>query len=197
MSRQIIKHFWQDPVFEEGYFTFPNLYAEMVRYFPTSSHFVEVGSWKGRSSAFMSVEINSSQKEIQFDCVDTWTGSETEDAHQNDEYVKGCTLYEKFLVNTKSVDHIITARRGDSVQTAATYKNDSLDFVFIDGDHRYEFVKADIESWISKVKCGGIISGDDYGWCSDVLKAVREFFGEGKGVYTDRYGTGSGSYDDP
>jgi hypothetical protein len=197
MSRPVIKHFWEDSLFEEGYFTFPNLYAEMVRHFPTGSHFVEVGSWKGRSSAFMAVEINNSQKDIRFDCVDTWTGSETEDGHQKDQYVKAGTLYEKFLSNTKPVEHIITAKRGDSVKTSQTYEDDSLDFVFIDGDHRYEFVKADIEAWVPKVKSGGIIAGHDYGWCSDVRKAVHEFFGEGEGVYTDRYGTGYRSYDDP
>jgi len=197
MPQQILEHYWQDSAFEEAYFTYPNLYAEMVRYFPTGSHFVEVGSWKGRSSAFMAVEINNSQKEIQFDCVDTWKGSETEDPHQNDQYVKNGTLYEKFLSNIKPVDHIITPIRGDSVETASTYKDDSLDFVFIDGDHRYEFVKADIEAWVPKVKSGGIIAGHDYGWCTDVRKAVHEFFGEGEGVYTDRYGTGYRSYDDP
>ena len=68
----IIEHFWRDPMFEEGYFTYPNLYHNMVKMFPTNSHFVEVGVWKGRSAAFMAVEINNSGKNIRFDCVDTW-----------------------------------------------------------------------------------------------------------------------------
>jgi len=57
-----IEHFWQDLMFEEGYFTYPNLYHNMVKMFPTNSHFVEVGVWKGRSAAFMAVEINNSGK---------------------------------------------------------------------------------------------------------------------------------------
>jgi len=195
--QQLLNHFWQDSVFEEGYFTFPRLYASIVKHFPTNSHFVEVGSWKGRSAAFMAVEIHNSGKTIAFDCVDTWAGSVSEGEHQNDHHVKAGTLYEKFLSNTERVKHIITTKRGDSLEMASTYEDDSLDFVFIDGDHRYEFVKADIEAWLPKVKSGGILAGHDYGWCTDVRKAVHEVLGEGTDSYTDGYGIGYKSYDDP
>jgi hypothetical protein len=38
----------------------------------------------------------------------------------------------------------------------------SLDWVFIDGNHSYEYVKEDIPGWTSKVKLGGIVSGHDF-----------------------------------
>jgi len=38
----------------------------------------------------------------------------------------------------------------------------SLDFCFIDGDHRYEAVKEDIIAWTPKLRKGGILSGHDY-----------------------------------
>ena len=192
-----LEHYWQDPMFEEGYFTYPNLYFAAVRHFPTNSHFVEVGCWKGRSAAFMAIAIHNSGKSIRFDCVDTWNGSVTEEPHQNDSWVKSGTLYERFLSNTERVKHIITPKRGDSVQVASTYEDDSLDFVFIDGDHRYECVKADIEAWLPKMKSKSILAGHDYGWCEDVRRAVHEVLGEGTGSYTDRYGIGYKSYDDP
>ena len=192
-----LKHYWQDPMFEEGYFTYPNLYLSVVQHFPSNSHFVEVGCWKGRSAAFLAVEIHNSDKSIRFDCVDTWNGSVTEEPHQSDSYVKSGTLYEKFLSNTDLVKHIITPKRGDSVEMARTYEDDSLDFVFIDGDHRYESVKADILAWLPKMKAGGILAGHDYGWCEDVRKAVHEVLGDGNESYTDRYGIGYKSYDDP
>jgi len=144
----------------------------------------------------MGVEIHNSGKTIGFDCVDTWKGSETEDAHQNDQYVKTNTLYEKFSQNIERVQHIVKPVIGFSVEVAKQYTDDSLDFVFIDGDHRYECVLADIQAWLPKVKAGGIIAGHDYGWCSDVRRAVHEVFGDADGKYEDSYGVGYSSYDD-
>ncbi len=37
-----------------------------------------------------------------------------------------------------------------------------LDFVYIDGDHRFKSVADDIYEWYLRVRSGGIISGDDY-----------------------------------
>lgn len=197
MLHQKIDHYWQDPMFEEGYFTYPNLYKYVVERFSNGSKFVEVGAWKGRSAAFMAVEIHNSGKDIKFDCVDTWKGSETEDGHQSDSYVKSGTLYEKFKTNISKVSHIVNPIIGYSVEVAKTYEDDSLDFVFIDGDHRYECVLEDINAWLPKVKSGGVLAGHDYGWCTDVRKAVHDVLGDGEGKYTDAYGVGYSSYDDP
>ena len=51
------------------------LYSGVVRKFPSGSRFVEVGCWKGRSAIYMAIEIMNAQKNIRFDCVDTWEGS--------------------------------------------------------------------------------------------------------------------------
>ena len=42
------------------------------------------------------------------------------------------------------------------------FADNSLDFVYIDGDHSFLEVAFDIEKWSRKVRPGGIISGDDY-----------------------------------
>lgn len=42
------------------------------------------------------------------------------------------------------------------------FKDNSLDFVYIDGDHSFYQVAFDIEFWSKKVRPGGIICGDDY-----------------------------------
>ncbi len=62
-------------------------------------------------------------------------------------------------------------------------KDESLDFLYIDGNHQYEFVKKDIELYYPKLKKGGIIGGHDYASCPEterqrfgVVKAVNEFF---------------------
>lgn len=68
-----------------------------------------------------------------------------------------------------------------SVSAADSLVDGGFGLVFIDADHRYEAVKADIAAWWSKVSPGGILSGHDYrsprngagGW--GVQRAVDEF----------------------
>lgn len=53
-----------------------------------------------------------------------------------------------------------------------------FDFVFIDGNHKYEFVKQDCEAWWRHVKAGGWLLGHDYNlqaFESGVKRAVDEF----------------------
>jgi Methyltransferase domain len=54
-----------------------------------------------------------------------------------------------------------------------------LDWVYIDGDHTYNAVKADLERFYERLKPGGVIAGDDYGmagwWGDGVTRAVDEF----------------------
>ena len=49
-----------------------------------------------------------------------------------------------------------------------------MDYIYIDGNHDYDFVKSDIENYYKKVRIGGILAGHDIN-IPDVLKAVREF----------------------
>jgi len=52
----------------------------------------------------------------------------------------------------------------------------NLDFVYIDGNHDYDFVKNDLELYYPKVKKGGIIGGHDFSTSTlGVCKAVLEF----------------------
>jgi predicted O-methyltransferase YrrM len=58
--------------------------------------------------------------------------------------------------------------------------DDSLDFVFVDADHRYEAVKDDILRWRPKLRKGGTMLGHDYNppvW-PGVVKAVHEVYGD-------------------
>lgn len=66
----------------------------------------------------------------------------------------------------------------DTVAAAGEVKNASLDFVFIDADHSYEGVSADIDAWRGKVRPGGLLCGHDYGHprFPGVARAVDERF---------------------
>lgn len=69
--------------------------------------------------------------------------------------------------------------RMTSVQAANLVKENELDFVYIDGNHSYEYVKLDILSWFNKVRPGGLIIGDDW-QAPGVRKAVNELLGQYK-----------------
>ncbi len=49
-----------------------------------------------------------------------------------------------------------------SVKAARCFEDRELEFVFIDGNHSYETVKADIEAWWPKIRNGGLLIGHDY-----------------------------------
>ncbi|HSX26192.1 MAG TPA: class I SAM-dependent methyltransferase [Chlamydiales bacterium] len=65
--------------------------------------------------------------------------------------------------------------RDFSVSAAKSFEDESIDCIFIDGDHRYEYVVADLKAWFPKVKKGGMMLGDDY-WQEQVAHAVNDFF---------------------
>jgi hypothetical protein len=48
----------------EGWFQFHNIYNRAVDEATNDSHFVEVGAWKGKSSAYLAVIIANSGKQI-------------------------------------------------------------------------------------------------------------------------------------
>jgi hypothetical protein len=54
-------------------------------------------------------------------------------------------------------------------------KDESLNFVYIDGNHRFEYVLQDITNYWSKIKKGGIIGGHDFKSGTGVEKAVTTF----------------------
>lgn len=49
-----------------------------------------------------------------------------------------------------------------SSQAINRFDDNSLDFVYIDGNHRLDYVVWDIVNWTDKVKPGGIVAGHDY-----------------------------------
>jgi hypothetical protein len=78
----------------------------------------------------------------------------------------------------------VQVRRSRSAEAAGSFAADTLDWVYIDGDHTYEGVMADLEAYFPTVKPGGCIAGDDYGhagwWEDGVTRAVDEFASRGE-----------------
>ncbi|MGH9430724.1 MAG: class I SAM-dependent methyltransferase [Terriglobia bacterium] len=77
----------------------------------------------------------------------------------------------------------VKIHRSPSAQVASQFPDGYFDWVYVDGNHQYEFVLRDLELYYPKVKSGGFITGDDYcvpGWWKDgVTKAVDHFMASG------------------
>lgn len=52
--------------------------------------------------------------------------------------------------------------KGWSNQVVKKFKDESLDFVYIDGNHSYEYTVMDLAFWSKKVRKGGVIYGHDF-----------------------------------
>jgi glycosyltransferase involved in cell wall biosynthesis/predicted O-methyltransferase YrrM len=171
-----MNHIYNQSQFGEVWFNYPELYKKMVKRFSSGSKFLEVGSWKGMSSAYMAVEIANSQKDIEFYCVDTWEGS-----IEHEQYgIDTSSLYDTFLDNMEPVRKYYKSIRARSLQAVKQFEDNSLDFIFIDASHEYQDVKEDIIAWLPKVKQGGVIAGHDYLNVDfpGVEKAVHEVLGD-------------------
>ena len=62
----------------------------------------------------------------------------------------------------------------DSISASKLIKDNSIDYLYIDGDHDELPVAADIEAWYPKVKTGGLMAGHDW-WSEQVKKSVLTF----------------------
>lgn len=129
---------------------------------------IEVGSWKGRSTKALLEGCKGTVT-----AVDHFKGSEDyEDLTLS--IARAEPIYDIFM---KNVGHYpnLKVMRMDSTEAAAQTPDKSVDMVFIDSDHRYEQVKAEIERWKSKARY--ILCGHDYsdGWVG-VKQAVEESF---------------------
>lgn len=75
----------------------------------------------------------------------------------------------------------VQVHRGGSEQVLPAFADDSLDWIYIDGDHAYDAVAQDLELAWRTVRAGGLIAGDDYSigkwWGDGVVRAVNEFIG--------------------
>lgn len=146
---------WFDDAFRE-------FYADVLGTLGPGSRVCEVGAWLGRSTAFLAVEAKPG---TEIYVVDTWDGSPDEPEHMENIRGHGEPLYQRFLTNMArgGVLGRLCPIRMESTRAAGLFPDGYFDLVFIDAQHSYEAVKADVLTWRPKVKAGGILAGHDYG----------------------------------
>lgn len=117
-------------------------------------------------------------------CVDPWACPPGYD--EQVKFLWGGTQQDAFDHCSKHLRKYYAGRfeliRMRSEDAVSKFHEGTLDFVYVDGDHRYEQVLQDLAWWWSKVKPGGILAGHDFvqpgeghSWAGQVQKALFKF----------------------
>lgn len=150
---------------------------QLLKHLPKNAICAEIGVWKGEFSR----KILSVTRPKMLHLIDPWLfmgeypnrwygGSFATSQSDMDK------IYERVL---REFGDIATIHRRRSCDALASLPDGHLDWVYIDADHSYEAVLADLELSRQKVKRGGCIAGDDLDWRPEegmpVKRAVDEF----------------------
>jgi len=115
---------------------------------------VEIGTYKGNFAETLSLLI----PDIDLTVVDAWkVYRDYKDYGVND---LETVAYE--LTKERAEKFGFKIIKGWSNEVVNDFEDESLDFVFIDGNHDFEHVVEDVAKWSRKVKKGGIVSGHDF-----------------------------------
>ncbi len=153
-------------------------YRRIARELPEGGQFAEVGCWMGRSLCAFTTFLTELGKGAGLHAIDTFKGTQTEpnrSIQQPTIEEHGGSLRRAFERNLQTFGAGAQVYEMDSLAAASCFADGFLDAVFIDGDHSYDAVRADLAAWLPKVKPGGIIAGHDYDE-AEVAQAVAVFF---------------------
>jgi predicted O-methyltransferase YrrM len=128
--------------------------------------FVEVGTYRGKSSICMYDKIKESGKSIVLYTIDNWSLSLPHD--------KVGDINRDIFIQNKGT-RTINLIDNDSTSACELFENESIDFIFIASSNTYENLQYELNHWMPKVKVGGIISGHDYHW-NGVSTVIDKYF---------------------
>lgn len=154
-----------------GWFDFAKVYDRIAAEMPEGGRFVEIGVLQGKSLLYIAkklLPINATAVGVDvFGTKTTWETNNVPDKIVSKAWVEDMLRAEK-VKNFELIE-------ADSAEAATRFKDESIDAVFIDGCHNYEWVTKDLENYYPKVKTGGIVAGHDYAEGSDVQRALDAF----------------------
>jgi len=131
------------------------LLKDICKEFPLGKG-AEIGTFKGGFSR----EIINHWSGVLY-MVDVWRalGDEYLDASNHAQHT---TAYAETMESIRGMEDQGVMIRATSEVASDIFANESLDFVYIDANHAYDFVVQDISLWYPKVKKGGYLGGHDY-----------------------------------
>jgi hypothetical protein len=166
--------------------------ARLLRRLPKRSVGVEIGVWAGDLSAAILRAVRPTRLHL----LDPWAFAPDERYEQAwyggaraGSQAEMDEVYERVLqrFETEIADGAVVIHRSTSAEAAAEFEDASLDWVYVDGNHLYEYVQMDLALFAPKVRPGGLLAGDDYGaagwWDDGVRRAVDRFLVTQAGAY--------------
>jgi len=134
---------------------------ELLREKKYTGTFVEVGTWTGD---FAEALLKTTQCQTLV-CVDPYKFFD-DFSYQDSMNLKLHSDAEKRFETAKArLESVGQTRvkmaRALSMDAVQTFQDESLDFVYIDGNHEYKYALEDILAWYPKLKPGGLLAGDD------------------------------------
>ena len=156
-----------------GWYNFTEYYTTIANKLKPRAKIVEVGINWGRSVAHLARMLQMHRKEPTIYAVDPFPAEPHLHAtHPEPDYRR---VNRNFKAMGLDEINVMPCK---SVRASKHFRDETMDFVYIDGNHKYEAVKADIEHWLPKVKKHCLLSGHDYHNCAGVKQAVNELLGE-------------------
>jgi len=151
---------------------------------PHRSIGAEIGVHEGDFAARIIKEVNPCALHL----IDPWEHiPDYESAWYGGEDVDQSVLDRRFesvktRFNSQIENEEVFIHRSPSAEASKSFTDEYFDWVYIDGNHQYEYVFEDLQKYYPKVKSGGLLMGDDYGvegwWDNGVQKAVDDFVKE-------------------
>ncbi|PJE65248.1 hypothetical protein COU91_02720 [Candidatus Saccharibacteria bacterium CG10_big_fil_rev_8_21_14_0_10_47_8] len=91
-------------------------------------------------------------------CVDPWEAYPGYREHVNQQKLDW--LYKQTKKRLKPYNHQLI--KGFSSDAHKLFDDGGLDFLYVDGNHEYSHVVADLRHWLPKVRVGGVVAGHDF-----------------------------------
>ncbi len=143
---------------------------------PSDMSIVEIGAYRGRSMCWLADGSNSGNKAPVYS-VDLWEEGSGYATGRNGKkinrpYAKPETREAYEALREQYGHGLVTPIRGRSATVAEVFDK-PVGMLFIDGDHTYQGVSADLEAWLPKLESDGILAFHDMN-APGVLRAIRE-----------------------
>jgi hypothetical protein len=119
----------------------------------------EVGVWKGEFAKHLLLECPQIRSYLM---VDSWRHLEGWNKPFNLSDARFEEVYHHALLSTAFAKEKVRVLRGTTLEVRQKIADESLDFIYIDGDHSLRGIVIDALSMWPKLRAGGVLAGDDF-----------------------------------